>query len=316
MSSLTKSYLEFSSFLCAKSELSNCFGTMNSSNWSFYFLLNDSFTIDDVDLDCVWFRVWKAFKFNTKQFHSVKKWHHRGVLIKVWIYYISNGWLSTKHGAIYLERYTSSFPNISCRELWWKKLRPWLTVIYWVVVVQDPPKQFEGVVSVDQRIQLMGMPDKGKVIAWYKKSILIILLEEQMVLIPLNCFTQELLIPVMWQGNLMIKDSLSLASALDVILTRNPAHMWQGHSNLLQMVLWGTLDSIMPWLFLAPFLELFLQEFYGRLKQRLLHCSPFRNWEVKASVHAIPKQCLEALLGPRRSAELAELAKEAKTVHT
>ena len=64
----------------------------------------------------------------------------------------------------------------------------------------------------------MGMPDKVKVIAWYKKSILILLLEEQMVLIPLNCFTQERLIPVMWQGNLIIKHSLSLASALDVIL--------------------------------------------------------------------------------------------------
>ena len=53
MPSLAKSYLEFFAFLCAKSELSNRFGTINSSNWSFYFLLNDSFTVDDIDLDCV-----------------------------------------------------------------------------------------------------------------------------------------------------------------------------------------------------------------------------------------------------------------------
>ena len=89
-------------------------------------------------------------------------------------------------------------------------------------MVQDSPKQFEGVVPVDQRIHLMGMPDKIKVIAWYKKSILILLLEEQMLLIPLKCFTQERLIRVMWQGNLIIKHSLSLAIEF---LTRNPAHM-------------------------------------------------------------------------------------------
>ena len=53
MSSLTKSYIEFFGFLCAKSELSDRFGTMNSSSRSFYFLLNDSFTVDDIDLDCV-----------------------------------------------------------------------------------------------------------------------------------------------------------------------------------------------------------------------------------------------------------------------
>ena len=59
----------------------------------------------------------------------------------------------------------------------------------------------------------MGMPDKVKVIAWHKKSILILLFEKQMVLIPLKCFTQERRIRVMWQGNLII-NSLCLSQAL------------------------------------------------------------------------------------------------------